>query len=366
MTVVTARHLATVPAPLGSPERLEHLRVLCPPGGRRLLVQRGDAEVAVLDLDDVNAPATRIPAPWPGAYGTVTVSPAGDLAVFSGVHALRAVDPTGAVRWEVRHGCWSEAVCETAHLSFEEYADDWHHAYASKASAAFSSDGKLVWAHIRRGPDGDLDEEWAVLDAGDGTVLGSALTDTVGSSFHTPHPDPARMGLTVGEGDEESPALWGHWDGRTLTFRRLDETVLLAASPDGRHVLSTDPGQWSLRLLAAEDGGEVRRLAGIDAGADSGAGARVDAVPPAPGEDQVWWGYEAAFPHDDVAVVGSEVHGEAAAPRHWLLDPAAMAVRGPVAYPFPVHGSPLGAGPGQWCTVSDDRSAVHFWALDGC
>ncbi|MFE5208130.1 hypothetical protein [Streptomyces sp. NPDC056600] len=358
---VTARHLATVRVPLGSSDRLEHLGVLCPPGGgRRLLVQRGDAEVAVLDLDAEGAPEIRIPAPWPSGYGTVTVSPTGDLAVFSGVHAVRAVDPTGAVRWELRHGCWSEAVCEAAHLSFDEYANDWHHAHASRASAAFSSDGKLVWAHICRGPDADHEEEWVVLDAAAGTLLGSARTGTVGSSFHTPHPDPARMGLTVGEGDEESPALWGHWDGRTLTFRRLDETVLLAASPDGRHVLATDPGQWSLSLLRAEDGGELRRAAG-----DCPRTADDDAVPPAPGEDQVWWGYQAAFPYDDAAVVGSEVHGEAAIPRHWLLDPSAMTVRGPVSYPFTVHGSPLGAGPGQWCTVSEDRSAIHLWALDG-
>ncbi|WP_448320243.1 hypothetical protein [Streptomyces sp. CO7] len=359
---VTARHLATVRAPLGSSERLEHLEVLCPAGGgSRLLVQRGDGEIAVRDLDG-GGPGTRIPAPWPRDYGTVTVAPTGDLAVFSGVHAVRAVDATGAVRWEYLHGCWSEAVCEVEHRAFDEYADDFHHAHANRASAAFSSDGAVVWAHVRRGPDADLDEEWVVLDAADGTVLASARTDTCGASFHTPHPDPARMGLTVGEGDDESPALWGHWDGRTLTFRRLDETVLLAASPDGRHVLATDPGQWSLALLRAEDGKEQRRLAGAHprTGDDDS-----DAVSPAPDEDQVWWGHQAAFPHDDAAVVGSEVHGETASPRHWLLEPATMTVRGRLAYPFPVHGSPLGAGPGAWYTVSEDRSALHFWSLGG-
>ncbi len=51
----------------------------------------------------------RFPAPWLRPFGDVTVSPAGDLAVFSGVHAVRAMDRTGKVYWELVHGCWSAA-----------------------------------------------------------------------------------------------------------------------------------------------------------------------------------------------------------------------------------------------------------------
>lgn len=44
-------------------------------------------------------------------------------------------------------------------------------------------------------------EEWLVLDATDGTVLGRADTQTVAAgSGHVSHPDPGQMGLSVGEG----------------------------------------------------------------------------------------------------------------------------------------------------------------------
>lgn len=185
-----ARLLATVAAPL-DPASADGPRVLHWPG-RRLLVQRGDTELAVRDLEGAGA-EVRFPAPWPRRYGSVAVSPAGDVAVFAGVHALRAVDSTGAVLWEIRHGCWSSAVCTMAHASFSEYADDYHHGHADSGSAAFSSDGKLLWAHVRSHMGHGTEEEWLVLDAADGSLLARVATMTVGSgSFHFPHPDSDR------------------------------------------------------------------------------------------------------------------------------------------------------------------------------
>ena len=84
------------------------------------------------------APKVSFPAPWPRRFGTVTVSPAGDLAVFAGVHALRAVDRSGSVLWELRHRCWAGCA---GHSAFEEYAEDRDHRYASGGSAGFSADG---------------------------------------------------------------------------------------------------------------------------------------------------------------------------------------------------------------------------------
>ncbi|MEU8663687.1 hypothetical protein, partial [Actinoplanes philippinensis] len=225
-----ARLVATLPAPLDpstadEPE-VRHL------AGRNLLVQRGDAEVA--------AGERRFPAPWPRGYGSIAVAPAGDVAVFAGVHALRAVDSAGALLWEVRHGCWSDTICDVAHTSFEEYADDTDHLNTSSGSAAFSSDGRLVWAHVRT-LDEDDPEEWLVVDAADGAVLGRQPTGTVASaSYHCPHPDPALMGLTVAEGEEHSPVLWGSWDGAKLTVRELPELILLDVSPSGGHFLTAD------------------------------------------------------------------------------------------------------------------------------
>ncbi|MDL4816270.1 hypothetical protein [Actinomadura opuntiae] len=316
--------------------------------GRRLLVQRGDTELAMRDLDG-EVPEVRFPAPWPRQYGEVAVSPAGDVAVFAGVHALRAVDPTGAVLWEIRHGCWSAAVCTEAHASFSEYADDHHHSHADHGSAAFSPDGKLLWAHVRARAADDVEEEWLIIDPADGTVLARADTMTVGSgSYHFPHPDPARMGLTIAQGEEDSPVLWGHWDGANLTVHRFVDEVLLAVSPSGEHFLTTDTGQWSLYLHRASDGAELRQL-----DADR-------AVPPLV-EDRVAWDFEAAFPYDDIAVAGTEYYAEE--PRHWVIDPRTMTPRGRIVYPFAVSGSARSAGDGAWYTLSKDQTSVYLWTL---
>jgi hypothetical protein len=347
---IAARLVATAAAPLDSASA-DAPQVLHWPG-RRLLVQRGDTELAVRDLDGEGT-EVRFPAPWPRRYGSATVSPTGDLTVFAGVHALRAVDSTGAMRWEIRHGCWSSALCTKAHASFSEYADDYHHGHADSGSVAFSSDGKLLWAHIRNRAGRDINEEWLILDPADGTVLTRADTMTVGAgSIHFPHPNPAYMGLTVGEGEESSPVLWGHWDGANLTVQRFVEEVLLAVSPSGEHFLTTDLGQWTLYLHRAKDGSELRHLDADEA----------VPLPSSSNDDRVRWDYEAAaFPYEDTAVVGTEGYGED--PRHWLVDSHTMALRGQIAYPFPVSGPPRSAGQAAWYTGSKDQTTLHLWSL---
>ncbi|MEU6037593.1 hypothetical protein ABZ801_19500 [Actinomadura sp. NPDC047616] len=361
MTV--ARLVATVAAPL-DPASADAPQVLHWPG-RRLLVQRGDTELVVLDLNGAEAgepPAeARFPAPWPRRFGSVAVSPEGDAAVFAGVHAVRAVDATGATRWEVRHACW-EAGCSAMHTSFAGLADDEDHQYADSGSAAVSADGKLVWAHVRGplgddGEQGDDQELWLVLDAADGTVLGRADTMTVASgSEHVPHPDPAQMGLSVGEGEEGSPVLWGRWDGRRLTAEQVDtELILLAVSPSGRDLLTVDVGQWTLSLHRVEDGSVLREL---DA---------EGTVPPHPGNtggDRVYWDYEAAFVDEDTVVAGtSECDAPYGTARHWLVDVRGMTLRGEISYPFPVSGRPRTADNGTWYTVSADRTSLQLWRL---
>lgn len=347
---VAARLVATAAAPL-DPASADAPQVLHWPG-RRLLLQRGDTELAVRDLNGEGA-EIRFPAPWPRRYGSVTVSPTGDVAVFAGVHALRAVDSTGAVRWEIRHGCWSAAVCTRAHASFAEYADDYHHGHADSGSAAFSSDGRFLWAHVRNRAGSDSDEEWLILDPADGTVLTRVETMTVGSgSAHFPHPNPAYMGLTVLVDEENSAVLWGHWDGANLTVQRFVEEVLLAVSPSGEYFVTMDTGQWALYLHGAQDGLELRSLDASAAVPDS-AGAD---------DDRVRWDYEAAaFPYDGAAVVGTEYSAED--PHHWSVDPHTMALRGRIVYPFPVSGPPRSAGQGAWYTVSKDLTTLHLWSL---
>ncbi|MFD6415747.1 hypothetical protein [Streptomyces sp. NPDC060194] len=353
-----ARLVATIPAPL-EPGSAEAPFVLYS-AGRRLVVQRADTELAV--LDPTSGDVMRFPAPWPRELGTVTVSPSGDVAVFSGLHAVRAVEASGATRWEVRHACWADA-CPHMHEEFAHYADDCgedgEHEYADSGSAAFSADGKLVWAHVRGpladdGEDVESDEFWLVLDAADGRVLARTGTGTVASgSFHTVHPDPAQMGLSIGEGEEGSPTLWGRLDGGVLSVRKIDdETVLLGVSPSGRHLLATDAQQDALYLHAADDGAMLR-----DLDAD-------DAVSPHPQGGRVHWDFDAVFTDETTVVAGTSGSDAGYGPgRHWLVGTDDMALRAEIAYPQPVAGPVQAAGEGAWYTVSEDRAAVLVWEL---
>ncbi|MFD0526988.1 hypothetical protein ACFQ1I_06490 [Kitasatospora arboriphila] len=108
---------------------------------------------------------------------------------------------------------------------------------------------------------------WAVLDAVDGRVLGRVNTMTVASgSEHAPHPDPARKGLSIGEGEEGSPVLSARGDGQQLTAEPIGiEQVLLAVSPSGRRLLTVDVGQWPPSLRRAENGSVVRESDARDA-----------------------------------------------------------------------------------------------------
>jgi hypothetical protein len=359
---IAARLITTIAAPM-DPSSSDAPQVLHWPN-RRLLVQRDDTEVVALDMDVSPADRTfevRFPAPWPRRFGSVTVSPERDAAVFAGVHAVRSVEATGTTRWEVRHGCWYGG-CALLHASLDEYAYDKDHVYADSGSVAVGADGRLVWAHVRAplcGDGGTEDDQelWALVDATSGRVLGRVSTMTVASnSEHIPHLDPAQMGLSVGEGEEGSPALWGRWDGQQLTAWQIGiELVLLAVSPSGRHLLTVDVGQWSLSLQRAEDGSLLREV---------DAQGTVPSHPRNTGEDRVYWDYDAAFVDEDTIVAStSECDARYGTARHWLVDVHGATLRGEISYPFYVSGPARPAGDGAWYTVSKDRTSVHLWKL---
>ncbi|MER7172560.1 hypothetical protein [Streptomyces mesophilus] len=353
-----ARLVAALQAPF-EPGSADAPVVLHTAGGR-LVVQRSDTALAV--LDPVSGDVVRFPAPWPRAFGTTAVSPGADIAVFAGLHALRAVDATGATLWEVRHACWG-GECPRLHEEFAEYADDTgedgEHAYPDSGSAAFSADGKVVWAHVRGplagdGEDAEEDELWLVLDAADGRLLGRVSTGTMASgSFHTVHPDPAQMGLSIGEGEEGSPALWGRLDGGALSVRKIDdETVLLDVSPSGRRLLATDVQQDALYLHDAADGAILRDLDAADAVPAQSAGRRV------------YWDFAAAFMAENTVVAGTSGSDAGQGPaRHWLVGTDDMTLRAHISYPQPVSGPVGPAGDGTWYTVSEDGSTLSVWEL---
>ncbi|MEV6528015.1 hypothetical protein ACGFWD_10815 [Streptomyces sp. NPDC048448] len=363
----SARLVTTLAGPLdsataGAPD------VLCLPD-RTLVLQSDDAQLAAYDLAEAlagEAAVARFPAPWRRRFGTRTVAPGLDAAVFAGVHAIRAVDRHGLTLWEVRHGCW-EGGCRELHTSVDEYADSRDHLYADSGSAVFSADGKLVWAHVRGplaedGEDPEVLDEWLVLDAADGTVLGEADAQTVAAgSDHVSHPDPGQMGLSVGEGQDGVPLLWGRWDGERLSVDRIgdDDRILLAVSPSGESFLTVTHYQELLALHRAADGSVVRELDAEEAVAPH------PALPPENDEPEVHWDYYAGFLDEHTVITGTvEADEEFGAGRHWLVDARDMRLLGEVGYPFPVSGVPLALGDGSWCTVDEDTNELQVWRLD--
>lgn len=376
----SARPVATLAAPLDPAEawfpHVEHWP------GRRLLVQRGDGELAVRVLDQPadgsgeSAPV-RFPAPWPRRFGRCAVSPTLDVAVFTGVDSVRAVDRTGAVRWEIRHHCWADPGRgpHATHRSYEDYADSRDHRHANSGSAGFSSDGSVVWVHVlgplaedRREATEPPAEEWLVVDAAQGRVLARAEARAAAAgSVHVPHPDPAQMGLSVGEGQDGARLRWGRWDGRTLSVSYFeDETdgedrILMAVSPSGDSLLTVSHDQDTLAVHAVTDG-SVRSALSADAvpghpGTDIDADEEED-------ETEVFWDYEGGFLDATTGIAGTaesdEEYGEG---RHWLVDLARMRLGDQVVYPEPVSGPPRALGDGTWYTVSKTGHTVRLWTL---
>ncbi|WP_416976199.1 hypothetical protein [Streptomyces sp. T028] len=342
----TARLVATVTAPLPAPDAasVELVRLR---GGRTALIQRNDDEVVVQPLDEAFRPVEfiRFPAPWTQRFGTCAVSPDADVVVFAGTHALRAVDTSGATRWEIRHGCW------VGH---------------DGGSAGFSVDGSLLWAHIR-GPlaeGGELDsqpvDEWLLLDPQDGRVLARVdARSAAAGSDHVPHPDPRRMGLSIGEGQDGAPMRWGRWDGERLTveyFEGLD-LALLDVSPSGAHFVTVSHDQDKLALYETATGTQVAEW-----DVEESVPRHPDAEPE---NDEVWpaWDWAGGFLDDSTVVAGTvwqdEEWGEG---RHWLVARHAPRPE-PLVYPGPVTSSPATLGAGHWYTYSADHTTLSVWTL---
>lgn len=369
---VRARLRATVPAPL-PPSQAGPPTITGFPG-RRLLVQRSDEEVVAQALDDafVVRPGTevRFPAPWPRRRGTWEVAPDASVAVFAGVHAVIAVEPSGATRWEVRHGCWTGS-CREMHTSYEEYADLPDHRYPEGGSVGFSTDGKFVWAHVR-GPltEGELTpdtvDEWLLLDARDGRMLARADAEAAAAgSFHFPHPtDPHQMGLSIGEGQDGAPLRWGRWDGERLHVDCLEgDLCLLGVNPSDGRLMTVSHDQDELAVRDARG----RMVDGLEWDAE----ATVPPHPEAPtGDDHemlLCWDWAGGFVDRTTLLVSTvECDEEWGVGRHWTLDTAGARELVPVVYPAsaPAHRMPAALGDGAWLTLPESWDAVCVWELD--
>ncbi|GAA1530755.1 hypothetical protein GCM10009730_45040 [Streptomyces albidochromogenes] len=364
-----ARLCATIPAPLSSPQAGPPEIAGLP--GRRILVQRSDTEVVAQPLDDsfVTHPeaSVRFPAPWPRRRGACEVAPDASVAVFAGVHAVRAVEPSGATRWEVRHGCWTGA-CEEIHASYDEYADRQDHRYPDGGSVGFSADGKLVWAHVRGPlPEGELNpdtvDEWLVLDAANGRVLARVNAEAAAAgSVHLSHPtDPQQMGLSIGEGQDGAPLRWGRWDGQALDVDHLEgDLCLLSVSPSGGRLMTVSHDQDSLAVR--DPRGTV--VEGLEWDAESVIPRHPDAPSGDDDEIAVCWDWAGGFVDETTLLVSTvESDEEWGQSRHWLVDSSGTGGLVPVAYPTPVSCQPTALGNGTWSTLSGSHDALHVWSL---
>lgn len=116
------------------------------------------------------------------------------------------------------------------------------------------------------------------------------------------------MGLSLGEGEEGSPVLWGPWEWAQLAAGQIGiERILLAASPSGRRFLTVPVGQRSHSLHQSEHGSKITRK--LD------AAIAVPAHPWNTPDERVYGDFEAAFVEADrVDLEGAGHLDEDAAP----------------------------------------------------
>jgi hypothetical protein len=337
--------------------------------GRRLVLVRGEAELTVYDLAElangVDRPAVVFPAPWPRRMnGVVSVSPDLEFAVFPRVHAVQAVEPSGAVRWELPHSCW-EPSCLAIHVSDGEYAGRRDHRYPDQGSSWVSVDGKTVWVHVRGPLPGDeppagadpwlSDERWLVLDAAEGVILAQAGTETAAAgSHHIAHPDPRVMGLSVGEGQDGSPLLWGRFDGRRIELTRVgvDDHILVAAAPTGdRFVAITHSARDEMTVHRLPDGDITGTVFARWLAADGNPAA----------DTRVSWDLAEMGFVDQHTLIASTSRSGDDEPRHWLINVETLKATA-VQYPKPVASRPLGLEDGTWLVIAHDGCArLEIW-----
>jgi hypothetical protein len=361
---VAARLVASIAVPSIEADHLVHMQWW---PDRVVWIARTDTHVIAYDLDRLLAgdvAAAVFPAPWPRKVGSCTVSPDLSIAVFSGVHAAKAFDTSGEMRWEVRHSCW-QGSCLEQHTAYDEYADDRDHRYPENGSARVSADGKLVWAHVR-GPlpadelpsDRDPwlnDEQWLALDAANGRLLGRISTETdAGGSHQLAHPDPARMALNVGEGQDGSTT----WVGK-LSNGRLEgvlvgtEAILIGVAPSGRTLVTVNHRRRDELNLRRYDDGAI--IATITAGWLS---TRQDRV-------KLRWDLDEIGAVDtNTAILSTSVGGDRQeGVEHWLIDMDTAEVRGPVLYPDATPELAVGFGNGRWLAATQPTQ-LQVWCAD--
>ncbi|MEU1622427.1 hypothetical protein ABZ479_34690 [Streptomyces sp. NPDC005722] len=368
--IVPARRVGTARLPGAGPVTAGHA-LLRHPGGAHHALLHQDGAIALVDLEAAFAGRPAVLAtvadPWPGWRNSAcSASADGALVVLSGQRSVLALDAHGRTRWEYRHGCWGDGPHR-------------HDGPApcpgfARGSVQAGADGGLVWAHVlpdidHGDPAADSYEQWVVLDAADGTVLGLARVEGGSQGSHQlPHPDGSRMILGTGQGQDGSPAYAGHWDGSALTVQEVGDgfRVPVAVHPGGGAFLSTPHGHDPLLLHRFTDGRVLMERDAADlAGGDGEHENDDDGEGPEPA-----WDFVAGFVDGHTVIASAyEARHHGAAARHWLLDALTLRPLGPVAYPggegdTGTSDYPVALGDGTWLTLASDGTTLNRWSAE--
>lgn len=366
---ITARAVGAVELPGAASVTGGHA-LLRHPGGRHHALLRHDGVIALVDLGAAFAGGPAVLAtvadPWPGWRSSAcAASPDGSLIVLSGQRSVRALDPDGRTRWEYRHGCWGDGP--------HRHDGPGPCPGLFSGSVQVGADGRHVWAHVlpdvdHGDPEADSYEQWVLLDAADGTVLGHARVEGGSQgSRQLPHPDGSRMILATGQGQDGSPAYAGHWDGSALTVGEIGDgfRVPVDLHPGGRAFLSTPHGHDPLLLHRFPDSRVLMDRDAVDLTDGEG---NTDGDGPEPA-----WDLVAGFVDGYTVIAGAyDVRHHREAPRHWLLDALTLRPLGRVAYPDrdpgrdpDGGGHPVALGDGTWLTLAADGTTLNRWARTG-
>lgn len=283
------------------------------------LVTSGAGALSVVDERLVEVARFNRRSTWRGHHW---VTPDLERAVLSERDRVSMIDAAGGEVWTTTHHPWGDRGSETG-------------------SCWISNDGRHVWATV---PSADGPDEWWVLDAGDGRVLGKAPLSCYAAGSHPiSHPDGRHVGLSVGEGQDGADVYWAWWEGEPRVTRlNARDRVLCAVRPNGRDFLATPHGCGSKAITVhVFPGGEVR--------------ARLD--PNGILEDGDWFDFQAGYVTNDVVLVGS-VEGE----RHFALAADTLAPVDEVAYPTnAAKGGISTSGRGTWLTADYLTGRHQLW-----
>ncbi|MFC4041480.1 hypothetical protein ACFO1B_23850 [Dactylosporangium siamense] len=351
MTPVDVRLVGTAPAPLGPvlTASWEGAVVTVQDADRLLAYERAAV------LAGVPEPARRMVLP---AHARATLSPSDGLVVIAEGSAVRAVDPSGALRWELPHDPWHGGHREPRPPCAPAVSPDGR--FVSVVLPCLARDGEPALLVYDSEPRRRYTNDRLVLvDATTGRIHGerpvTAVSSTVAQRWS---PDGTELVISCW-------TAWYSWAMYRVTVR--PEGCKVTGGPAYREV--TDLGSKPGRVLS------VRRAEGMthddehddvavhDIAVQDGAADRQVALVELAalgGEPDDELGTARRVGDAYVVVSLRRFRGDATWTHHLCAWPALHPL-GAVAYPVPVTEHVASLGDGTWLTT--DGSLLYRWEL---